>query len=309
MKKLFILLLLFLCIGTLYGQGLNIGVVVPNETTEGVNTKAFQLLSTKLETMITKQGATSYNSGNIVLFPILNYNSDNIIEGGMRNIYSVDYELVVKVVSLSKNITFGTITWNLKGKGYSKSDAVKEGFGKLSTSDSKFSVFFNEIRTKIENYYIKNKASLIAQAKTLAAQKQYEEAISILYEYPSGINGYSEVQTTIGNIYKQYQKANCSQILQEARAKFAIKDYETASALISEVDATSPCANEAKTLSSQIRQSMNRDQAAERAQQLEERKISASIEKARINAVSKMVTAYYNRRPRVVYNTLIVRRW
>ncbi len=290
-------------------QGLNLGVVVPEETVDGVKPKEFKFLSTKLERMITNQGATSVNSGNIVLFPVINFNNDNLIEGGMRNIYSVDYELTVKAVSLSTNTTFGSITWNLKGKGYSKSEAVKEGIIKLKVDDNKFSNFFAEIKAKIEKYYISNKGSLIARAKTLANQKQYSEAISILYEYPLEINGYKEVQGVISSIYKQYQRDNCSQILQEAQAKFATQDYEAATALISEIDATSPCASSAKSLSNQIRQKINSDQAAERAHELEEKRIQASVEKTRINAVSNMVSAYYKSRPRVTYNTIVVRRW
>jgi len=309
MRILFcILSALFVSITT-SAQGLNLGVVVPNETTNGIDTNAFRLLSTRLERMITNQGATSINSGNNVLFPVINFISDDMIEGGMRNIYSVNFELTVKAVSLSSNTTFGSITWELKGKGYSKSEAVKEGFGKLPINDPRFASFFTEIRPKIENYYVRNRSSLIAQAKTLATQKQYEEAMSLLYEYPIGISGYTEVQGALSSIYKQYQNANCSQILQEARAKFAIQDYEAASALITDIDATSSCASEAKTLSNQIRQKINNDQAAERAQELEERRISASVEKERIKAVSNIVSSYYKSRPRVTYNTIVVRRW
>ena len=305
-----LLILIYIISGTfVFAQGLNLGVIVPEETYDGVDAKSYKSLGTKLERMVTTCGATSINSGNLVLFPVVNFISDNLIEGGMRNIYSCEYELTVKAVSLNNNTTFGSITWLLKGKGYSKSDAVREGFNKLAPNDSRFASFFSEIRKKIENYYVNSRSSIIAKAKTLASQKQYEEAISLLYEYPSGIAGYNEVQTTIGNIYKQYQTANCSQILQEARAKFATQDYETAVALISDIDATSSCASDAKALSNQIRQKINNDQAAERAQALEERKIAAGVEKARINAISNIVSSYYRNRPRVTYNTVIVRRW
>ena len=290
-------------------QGLNLGVVVPEETIDGVDAKTYKLLGTKLEKMITTCGATSVNSGNIVLFPVIDFTNDNLIEGGMRNIYSVDYELTIKAISLNNNSTFGSITWSLKGKGYSKSAAVKEGFNKLNSNDSRFASFFTEIRQKIESYFISNRSSLLAKAKTLATQKQYEEAISLLYEYPSGIAGYNEVQKTLGSIYKQYQTANCSQILQEAKAKFALQEYETAAALISDIDASSSCASAAQTLSNQIRQKINSDQAAQRAQDLEEKRIAASVEKTRINAISNIVSSYYKSRPKVTYNTIIVRRW
>lgn len=309
MRRYFFILVSIIYNALVSAQGLNLGVIVPEETVDGVDAKSYKSLGTKLERMVTTCGATSVNSGNLVLFPIVNCTKDDLIEGGMRNIYNCEFELTVKAVSLSNNTTFGSITWVLKGKGYSKSEAAREGFNKLSSNDSRFTSFFSEIRKKIETYYVSNRSSLIAKAKTLATQKQYEEAISLLYEYPSGVAGYNDVQATLGNIYKQYQKANCSQILQEARAKFATQDYETAAVLISEIDATSSCASDARNLSNQIRQKINSDQAAERAQALEEKRIAASVEKTRINAISNMVSAYYKRKPSVTYNTVILRRW
>lgn len=309
MKNILIILLCAFTSLTTYAQGLSLGVVVPEETVDGVDAKSYKTLGTKLERMVTTCGASSVNSGTLVIFPVVYFVSDNLIEGGMRNIYSVEFELTAKAVSLSNNTTFGSVTWTLKGKGYSKSEAVREGFNKLTSNDPRFASFFADIRKKIESYYISNRSALIAQAKALATQEKYEEAISLLYEYPSGIAGYNDVQATLGNIYKQYQTANCSQILQEARAKFATQDFETAAALIADIDATSSCAAEAKSLSNQIRQKINSDQAAERAQALEEKKIAASVEKTRIKAISNMVSAYYKSRPRVTYNTIIVRRW
>ena len=309
MKNIIIFLLCVCNSLFIAAQGLNLGVIVPEESVDGIDVKSFKTLGTKLERMVTSCGATSVNSGNVVLFPMVNFISDDLIEGGMRNIYSTEFELTVKAVSLKNNTNFGSITWLLKGKGYSKSEAVREGFNKLRTNDSRFATFFDNIREKIEAYYISNRSALISQAKVLATQKQYEEAISLLYEYPSGIAGYNDVQTAISNIYKQYQTDNCSQILQEARAKFATQDYETAAVLIAEIDATSSCATEAKNLSNQIRQKINSDKAAERAQILEEHKIAASVEKARINAISNMVSSYYKNRPRVTYNTVILRHW
>lgn len=309
MKHLLIIALAVISSLCVSAQGLNLGVVVPEETVDGVDAKAYKVLGTKLERMITTCGATSVNGGNHVIFPVINFVSDDMIEGGMRNIYSVEFELTAKAVSLSTNTTFGSVTWTLKGKGYTKSEAVREGVNKLMANDARFSSFFRGVKSKIEAYYVNNKTSLIAQAKTLATQKRYEEAASLLYEYPTGVAGYKDVQTALNNIYKQYKTANCSQTLQEARAKFAMQDYETAAALIADIDATSSCAGEAKTLSNQIRQKINSDQAAERAQALEEKRIASSVEKARIKAISNMVSAYYKRRPRVTYNTIVVRRW
>lgn len=309
MKRILVLIPCMVACCALCAQGLNIGLIMPEEAVDGVAPDAFRTLNNKLERMITNSGSSAVNSGNIVIFPELNFNNDDIIEGGMRNIYSVGIELTAKVVSLSSNTVFGSISWDIKGKGYSKTEAVKEGFGKLVATDPKFKAVFDEIKDKICKYYISNKKAMLTQAKTLAAQQQYEEAIALLYEYPSGIDGYEEVQKALTGIFRQYQSANCAQALQEARALFAVQDYDAAAAIIADIDATSSCAAEARTLSGQIRAQIKSDQATEFERQKQVLQVAADVEKARLNAIAKVATAYYKSRPKVAYNAVIVKRW
>lgn len=310
MKNSFFLFCAVFCVSVFANaQGLNIGVVVPEEMYEGVDAQAYRMLSTRLEKLLTGAGASSDNNGNVVMYPVMNFVSDDMIEGGMRNIYSIDLELTVNVVSLSSNVNFGGLTWNLKGKGYSKSEAAKEAFGKIRTNDPNFTTFYNEVKKKIEKYYVSNRANMLSKAKTLAAQKQYEDAIALLYEYPSGLSGYEQVQAQIASTYKQYAKDNCSKILQQARAEYAVKHYEAAADILETLEGGTPCDGEAKTLSNQILQQINKDEAAARAYNLKKQEIGASVEKARLNAVASVASAYYNSRPRVTYNTVIVHRW
>ena len=73
MKKI-IFILAFIITGTyVSAQGLNLGVIVPEETYDGVDAKSYKSLGSKLERMVTECGATSINSGNLVLFPVINF--------------------------------------------------------------------------------------------------------------------------------------------------------------------------------------------------------------------------------------------
>lgn len=305
-----ILIAIFLCVFVPeHAQEINIGVVVPEETMEGINVTTFNSLQTKLERMLNNCGATSVNRSRIVLFPTFNFISDDVIEGGMRNINSVEIELTLKVVSCDTGNIFGSVTYDLKGKGYDRLQAFKDCLNSLRADDSEFKVFYSDIKDKIKRYYVSNKDDMIKQAQSLAVQKKYEEAIALLYEYPTGVDGYAQVQDVISDIYIQYQANNCSKILQQARARFAVQDYATASALLEDMEGSTPCSEEARALSNQIRKQILSEQAKQRAQKLEEKKIAASVEKSRIRAVSAVMTAYYQSRPRVTYNTIVVRRW
>lgn len=297
-----------------YGQGVNIGVLVPESDVDGVSASVFKTIGNKVERMIHQAGGTSVNSGGILMIPEIEFIEDNKIEGGMRKIYDVEVEIIVKCIQYSNKTTFGSVSWELKGNGYSRSEAVKNAVNKLNIDDAKFKNCYADIKKKINSYYVSNKSAIFARAKSLAAQQQYEEAMAVLYEYPEGADGYESAQENIRSIFKAYQNANCSKLLLEAKAKFATKDYYGASALISEIDATSSCASEASSLSAQIRKQINADEQAQRQMeihkdkmQLEHHKVNASVEKERIKAVSNIVSAYYKRR--VTYNTVIVNRW
>ncbi|MBR1916492.1 MAG: hypothetical protein IJ832_01365 [Bacteroidaceae bacterium] len=308
MKKVILFIMSAVMFSSIGAQKINIGVVVPDNAIDGVASSVFSSLSTKLERMITNCGGTSVNNGNIVLYPEFNFVNDDMIEGGMRNIYSVNVEMTVKAVSLRSNNNFGAVSWTLKGKGYSKSEAVKDGLGKLNTDDPKFGHFYNDIKTKIEKYYVANRAAIMTRAKSLAAQQQYEEAIALLYDYPAGISGSSEVLSLLTSVYRKYQTANCSRALQEARAKFAVQEYDEAASIIADIDATSSCANEVKALSEQIRNKINADQVAEQEMEMRKYEADASVERARWKAIGRVASAYYYRWY-VPYNTIVARRW
>lgn len=314
MKKLFLLTLSLLLSVISYGQGVNIGVLVPDEDVDGISASVYKTIGNKIERMIHQCGGTSVNSGGLLMIPEIEFLEDNKIEGGMRKIYAVEVEIIVKCIQYSSRTTFGSVTWTVKGNGYSRSEAVKNAVNKLSVTDRKFNSCYEDIRKRVNSYYVSNKNALFAKAKSLVAQQQYEEAMAVLYEYPEGVDGYTTAQANITAAYKAYQNANCSKVLMEAKAKFATKDYNGAAALIAEIDATSSCASEAAALSTQIRKQINADERAERQMQLEQDKmqleqsrINASVEKERIKAVSNIVSAYCNRK--VTYNTLIVNRW
>ena len=126
MKRFVSVLSAIMLCACIAAQGICIGVVVPDEPEDGISKAAFKKLGTRLERLLTNQGAVCVNSSNIVLFPVINIKNNNncIIEGGMRNIYHVEFELTIKCVSMASNITFGTVTYDCAGDGYDKGEAA-----------------------------------------------------------------------------------------------------------------------------------------------------------------------------------------
>lgn len=305
-----IILALFIFTMSVSGTAqINVGVVIPDDATGGITLSSFKSLGHNLERSLSEHGFTIVNGGNIVLFPVVTILKDELIEGGMKNVYNAEVGLTAKLVSLNGNITFGSISCVLKGYGKSRTQALENAFNKGNYFNGRFAAFYEQTRRKIEDYYVSNRKSIIEQAQTLALQHRFEEALAMLSEYPSNINGYESIQTTVRKIYREYQTVNCSRLINEARAKFAVNDYYAASILLSDLDGESPCSVEAKQLSEQIRAQINNEKKEQQKMELERERIQADLDKTRMKAVSHIVTAYYQSRPKIKYNALIVRHY
>ena len=104
-------------------------------------------------------------------------------------------------------------------------------------------------------------------------------------------------------IYLQYIESNAARILNEARAAYATKDYETAVNLAAQIPSESSKYDEAKSIINQVRTTINKEQAEKNARIMKSLEIAADVEKTRINAIASVARQYYSRRV-VNYNVV-----
>lgn len=283
---------------------ITIGVVVP-EQEEYINGRAFNLLKTKLESMMLANGVASMMNGGFVMYPVVNIVNTEVVEGGMKNITIVNADISLYITQLSTGIAFGNTTKSLKGSGTSTQEAIKNAFTKLSPSDKECSAFIAAGKKSITDYYEKNLQLIISKANTLAASKQYEEALAWLMSYPESLQGYDKVAAASVIIYKQYQNAMCSQLMQEAKAAYSMNDYQGTIDCLNRIDAESRCGKEAVALMAQVRTALNKENAEERRMMEKEMDASISLEKQRINAIKEVAKAYYSNSPVIHYTQIV----
>ena len=305
--KQYVFALLAFVIPSIAFAQVNLTLVVPDQQGE-LDSRSFKMLQTRLEQLMSNCGVQSSYDATIVLYPIVTVVNKEVIGGGMEKLFRYNIELTLNVVQPAAKTKFGSESWILQGNGFSASKAMVSAINGLNKHDSKFISFVDHIKQRICDYYVSNRAAIISTAKALAAQGKYEDAMGILSSYPQGVAGANEVNAQLISIYKQYTTANCSQMINEARAMFARQDYDGALAVLADVDATSSCASQAKSLEAQIGVRITNDQRraetrAERAQQRE-----ASLEKARLAAAREIAVAYNKRsQPKITYNAIYVR--
>lgn len=305
MRKLFLAIMLVLStLSSMAQDNITVGLVMPQEELYGIKPDAFKLLQSRLERMLSTCGVSAYG-GDFVMYPTVNVIEENLIEGGIKNFYKVKIELTLNVANLTSKTLFGSESWTLSGTSERiKSNAVKNAFTQLNGNDFHFKSLIASTKDRIYNYYVANKGSILTKAQSLAASGNYEEAIAMLSSYPSQVSGYNEAQTQLRKVYLKYINNNSAQILNEARAAFATKDYDRAVDLAAQIDPESSHYNEAKAILNQVRSTINNEQAAANRRAMKALQIQADIEKTRINAAASVARAYYNRKI-ITYNNIV----
>lgn len=305
MKKIFLLLFCIVFSLSVQAQSnITIGLVMPTEELNGIRPDAFSLLQSKLDKILTNSGVAT-NEGDFVLYPIVNVIEENLIEGGVKNFFKVKIDLTLNVANLGTKTIFSSGSWTLVGTSERvKSDAVRNAFSQLKSTDPSFKTFLETTKGKICEYYENNKDTIFTQASSLANIGKYDEAFAMLSSYPSQVSGFDESQQLMQKIYLQYINANVARILNEASAAYATKDYEKAVDLAAQIPSESSHYNEAKSIIDQVRVTINKEQSEKNARIMKSLEIAADVEKTRINAIASVARQYYSRR---VVNYNIVR--
>jgi hypothetical protein len=276
---------------------INISVAMPAQCDLEDNAKT--ILKNKLLSLATSEGVAATECGAIVMVPSLTVTDEQVIEGGMRNIYTIEMQLSVSVMNILNGTVFSTIQANCKSEGYSKREAERNAMKKLDLTTRTEQMRI--AKAKIEDYYQNNTEVIIAKAMTLAQQQAYDEALAYLSSYPESMSGYAQVSTAIATIFKKAQTQYCSQLLQEARSYYANRDFESAAAILSMVDATSSCAQEAKQLQAKIKNDVDAEYNNEQALLQESIKSKERIAKATIKAARDVAVAYYKQQKNYVF--------
>ena len=283
--------LLVACLSLEAQNRVEMAIVVPQQRPD-ISINTYRIIRGKLLGAMTRSGVASAEYSCIVVCPEISVINEQIVESGMRNITVMDIQLNLVAQQLLTNTVFNSVTLELRGEGQSLDDAVRNAVGKLRSDDGRIGMFISTAKAKIENYYQSNTNSIVQQANSMVAMKRYDEALTLLCSYPTSLAGYSSVSAAIKNVYRQYQNDCASQLMQQARAAYAIGNYTEASERLSLVDPLSSSGNEARALCQQIKKTRDAEAARELAAYERASKNEVELEKYRIKAVSDIATAY-----------------
>lgn len=299
MKKFITLLCLFIITSHIVAQSNDvfISVAMPSNSILDNNTKS--LLKSKLLTICTNNGVAATECGAIAMIPEVTIIDKQIVEGGMRNIYTAEVNISVTVRNIITNTVFSTLNITVKGESYSKSEAIRSAIKKID--EEKYGEFAIATKNKVVDYYRSNSANLIKKAYTLCAQQLYEEAIALLATYPESLADYSQVSDAIQKIFQQHLTQNCEEIMMMARAEYAKRNYQMAADLAASVDPSCSCFDNAKLLLSSIKKDNDMIYQNEIENHKEVMKSKERIVATTINAAKEVAVAYFKRERNYVF--------
>ncbi len=190
LKLLIILFLIYLASNISFSQEIeDIGLITigvgytenPNEET----VKFFDKLNKKITKAITKKGCASYDYCQFQCIPEVDIESIDMAEGGMKNVYVLNGSITIVAIDTLTGTIFNTYSDKIKGHATSKEKAIANAINDANLTN--FNLGIEELKEKICEYYKRNKEILFSQANSMATQGNYDEAISILLNFPSVI--------------------------------------------------------------------------------------------------------------------------
>ena len=297
MKKILMLIMVIFIMLPSMAEDAYISVAMPKDCPLEDNTKS--ILKNKLLNIASMEGVASMECCAIAMIPEVNILNKELVEGGMRNITSLELSVTITIRNILTNAVFNTISISLQGNGYSEVEAIRTAIRNIKPE--KYTSFIKQTKEKIISYYRSNTTALISKANTLANQQQYDEALATLSSYPESLAGYQQIAAAISTIFKKAQTQYCSEILQAARAAYAQRDFEEAANIASSIDATSSCASEAKILLNSIKRSADKQYKDELDTKRQEALSKERVATATIKAARDVAVAYYKRQNNYIF--------
>ncbi|MES2812835.1 MAG: hypothetical protein V4670_10240 [Bacteroidota bacterium] len=274
---------------------------------ESMSEQATNMLTNKLNQIISTNGIanSSYNSRFIITANANVMTKDLIASAPPMTALTLDVTLYIGDGIDGKKFASKSIT--VKGVGTNETKAYIDAMKNINQNDAGIQTFVTNSKNKIVEYYKATCNQLIKESQLLDKQNMFEEAIFKLTSVPAECTEcYNKTMAVIPAIYKKLIDRDCKAKVMEANNLWnATQDYNTAitvGEILSSIDPSAACVNEAKALSAKV---------GKRVIEIDKREWNLNYEKEvglqkdLIKAYRDVGVAYGNGQPKnVTYNVV-----
>jgi len=287
---------------------IRLSIITP-ENIDNLDYSQLSRLNSKFNEIITQSGFSGdgINSSSFIVYPKILVNEFREADAGMFRVFSVSIDVAIVVMEYSSKIIFQSLTFELKGSGDSKKNAIDNAIRTMKTSSVELSQFFKASRSKIVNYYINNCDDILRKGDLFLLQKKFVDAFAMYLSIPSEVDCSKKTIPLLITAFKSYQNSNCSELLQNAKASFGSRDFNRALMYLSKIDPESICSAESNKLINECFKYVSESESRNFEFLKEVYKTEKSLENKRIEAARDIVVEYYKSRPAYInYNTLVI---
>lgn len=297
--KYFIASALLLSTGNIMAQDCNIPMaVVVDKGFANVTPETASTLETQLQRLVTQSKLdVGWNNANFAITAKFDQLDRYIVGSAPTQIANV-FGVTIYLVDVYNQKMFGSTYVEVRGVGTNDTKASMNAVRQLNAGNGKISTFLSGAKKKIINYYDSQLPSILKDAKTKAAMKNYEEALAMLAVIPTCCNGYDTAMKEALRIYVLYRDTYFLEQLNKARALWAANPTQEGSipvvAILAGIDPDAKCYKEAMNLLSQVAKVVKTDVDFEVKKKYQD---SVELEKLRIQAIVEIGKAYAANRP------------
>ncbi|MDR3268176.1 MAG: hypothetical protein LBT83_03820 [Tannerella sp.] len=265
-NKLFLLLsgFLLLSIFTLTAQTsrkdmVGITPVVSDEM--DLPTAIKSVLENKTRQMVTSHGMADL-SERFVLVPNITVLTKDVTATAPP-MFALTVDISFFVLDAVEGVIVNEITYPIKAVDRLEDKAFIQAINKINPRSDEVRLFIDGSKRRILEYYKSHLSAIIKQAQSMAAQGNYEDALSRLSSIPEIIEGYDAVGNAISSIYGQYLNREAEMLINEAKSKIAVRNYSEAMEALAKVDPESDRFKAATDLVAKVKASIDaKEQAA-----------------------------------------------
>ena len=233
--------------------------------TESLPQEAAKLLQTRLSQIISSNGiADNEYCERFVLTAKVNILTKDIVPGPPQRIIQ-KMEITLMLGDIKEDKVYSTYTMSVVGVGTNHNKTFITAFKNIRSDDQKITNFINDGKKKIQTYYEANCQLMMTEAKSLAKQKNYEEALWILSTIPNICSScYNESCDISSTIYIEMVNYQSSMLLKQAQSVWAKQPdkagAEKAMQYISQINTEATCMPQVNELTEQITQKLINDE-------------------------------------------------
>ena len=256
------------------------------------------MIENKLTQLLTKNGIAGINTNGQFILTITTTPLDKDVIPGPPSKIAEKMEMNLYIVdAYAKNILSST-SITVRGLGETENKCYMDAISHMPLNTQQMSTFIAEGKEKIIAYYDHEGEAILGNAKNLAKQKKFDEALYMVSLIPQQCKHYKSAMTIGLDIYQQQINHACTVNLNEARMAWVAEQNAlgayAAGQYLANILPDAACYGEAMALYKEIKAKVLDDWKFEMKQHQD----TIDLEKQRIDASRQIGVAYGNNQPK-----------